>query len=176
MGSTMNDYPDRSFEKIDKADLAHLSDLATECLTDMLYRSKTGQFYSSTDVLMSCLCQGAAQHFVHTDCGVKDWDVVFFFRTNSLYRFPWRWMGNRDFGPSRFGADPDEGQRYSGRRIDVMGRDIPVSHQDGGGQAVVAYLQRNEGSESSAGFWARRPLIALTPGDMRGRVIWEGKA
>ena len=37
---------------------------------------------------------------------------------------------------------------------------------------VIAYLR--EGRTDSACLWAKRPLIALTPPDMLGRVIWDG--
>jgi hypothetical protein len=168
----MSKSPNRSFEKIETADLSRLIVLARECLDEMLARTKTGQFYSSDRALMACLCQGAARHFVHGDHGVHDWDVVFFFRTNPHWKFLPRWRGKRDFGPSRFGANPDDGPNYSGRRIDVMGRDIPVSNGMSAKQAIITYLR--EGRTDSARQWAKRPLIALTPDDMLGRVIWDG--
>jgi hypothetical protein len=163
-----------SFEKIEKADLSRLIDLARECLDEMLARTKTGQFYSADRALMACLCQGAARHFVYGDHGVHDWDVVFFFRTNPHWKFLPRWRGKRDFGPSRFGANPCAGPNYSGRRIDVMGRDIPVSNGMSAEEAIVAYLKK--GGTVSAQEWAKRPLIALTPEDMIGRKIWAGVA
>ena len=168
----MSKSPHRSFEKIEIADLSRLIDLARECLDEMLARNETGQFYFSDRVLMACLCQGAARHFVHGDHGVHDWDVVFFFRTNPHWKFPPRWRGNRDFGLSRFGSNPDDGPEYSGRRIDVMGRDIPVSNGISAEQAIIAYLQAAR--TDSTRQWAKRPLIALTPGDMLGRIIWDG--
>jgi hypothetical protein len=170
----MSKSPHRSFEKIEKTDLARLIDLASERLKEMLVSNKTGQFYSYDRALMGCLCQGAARHFVHRDHGVHDWDVVFFFRTNSSWKFPPRWIGNRDFGPSRFGANPDDGPEYSGRRIDVMGRDIPAPNGISAKQAIITYLQA--GHTKSARQWAKRPLIALTPVDMLGRDIWHGAA
>ena len=167
----MSNSPHRSFEKIEKADLSRLFNLARECLDDMLARNKTGKFYSSDRALMACLCQGAAQHSVHGDRGVNDFDVVFFFPTNPHWKFPPRWRGTRDFGPSRFGSNPDE-PGYSGRRVDVLGRDIPVLTGNSAEETVVAYLR--EGRTASAHEWAKRPLIALTPGDMLGRVTWDG--
>jgi hypothetical protein len=166
----MSNSPNRSFEKIENADLSRLIVLAKRCLNEMLARKPTGKFYSSDDALMACLCQGAARHFVHGDHGVQDWDVVFFFRTNPRWEFPPRWRGKCDFGPSRFGSNPDDGPRYSGRRIDVLGRDIPVPRGISAEQAVVNYLR--DGGTKSARAWAKRPLIALMPDDMIGRVIW----
>jgi hypothetical protein len=166
----MSDSPHRSFEKINKADLAHLVARAKERLDDMLAQNETGRFYSSDSALMACLCQGAARHFVHGDRGVHDWDVVFFFRPNPRWKFPPRWKGLADFGPSRFGTNPCEPQ-YSGRRIDVMGRDIPASHKQSAQESIAAYLQ--EGRAKSTRCWAKSPMIALSPGDMLGHVIWE---
>jgi hypothetical protein len=166
----MSKSPHRSSEKIEKADLSRVFDLARQCLDDMLMRNETGRFYSSDRALMACLCQGAAQHFVHGDHGVHDWDVVFFFPTNPDWKFPPKWRGKRDFGPSRFGGAPDAGPNYSGRRIDVMGRDIPVSNGMSAEDAIVAYLKKR--GTVSAREWAGRPLIALTPPDILGRVIW----
>ena len=171
----MSNSPHRSFEKIEKADLSRVSELARECLDDMLARKDTGRYYSSDRVLMACLCQGAARHFVHGDHGVHDWDVVIFFRTNLNREFPPRWRGKRDFGPSRFGANPDDGPKYSGRRIDVLGRDIPAPSGISAEQAIIAYLKKSA-KGSSAHYWAKRPLIALTPQDMLGRIIWDGAA
>jgi hypothetical protein len=168
----MSKSPHRSFEKIEKADLLRLVDLAKQCLDDMLARTETGKFYSSDRALMAYLCQGAAQHFVHGNHGVHDWDVVFFFPTNPHWKFPPRWRGNRDFGPSRFGANPDDGSKYSGRRIDVLGRDIPILAETSAEQAIFAFLR--DGRTDSAREWAKRPVIALTPHDMLGRVIWPG--
>jgi hypothetical protein len=169
----MSNSPHRSFEKIEKADLARLYNLARECLDVMLARNETGKFYSSDRALMACLCQGAAQHFVHGDRGVNDFDVVFFFPTNPHRKFPPRWRGTRDFGPSRFGANPDE-PKYSGRRIDVIGRDIPVVSGNSAEETVVAYIR--ECRTASAHEWATRPLIVLTPGNMLGRIVWGGSA
>ena len=53
-----------------------------------------------------------------------------------------------------------------------MGRDIPVSNGMSAEQAIITYLR--EGRTDSARQWAKRPLIALTPDDMLGRVIWDG--
>jgi hypothetical protein len=169
----MSKSPHRSFAKIRKTDLARLVPLAKKCLDEMLKRSETGQYYSANRVLMACLCQGAAQHFVYVDRGVSDWDIVFFFRSHSRWKFPPRWRGTADFGPSRFGRNPDDGPKYSGRRIDVMGRDIPVLKRDSAETAIIRYV--SEGRTTSARHWAKRPMVVLSPLEMLGRVIWEGE-
>jgi hypothetical protein len=138
----------------------------------VLARTDTGQFYSSDRVLMACLCQGAAQHFVHGNHGVQDFDVVFFFATNPKWNYPPRWRGTRDFGKSRFGRNADDGSRYLGRRVDILGRDIPVAGKMSPKGAIVAYLRARR--TATAKFWSLRPVVALTPAKMLGQVIWEG--
>jgi hypothetical protein len=169
----MSNSSNRSWETIEKADLSRLADLSKQCIDEMLGRAKTGRYYPAHTALMACLCQGAAQHYVHGDRGVQDLDVVFFFRTNPRWKFPPRWRGVKDFGPSRFGRNPDDGPTYSGRRVDVLGRDIPVGKGSSPVEAVIAYLR--EGRTTSARLWAQRPLVVVSPKRMLGRVIWDGK-
>ena len=168
----MSNSPSRSREKIELADFSRVFRLAQECLAEMLARTETGRFYHTRDARLCCLCQGAAQQFVFGVRGVQDWDVVFFFRTNPQWKFPPRWRGTRDFGPSRFGRNPDDGMNYSGRRIDVLGRDIPISPGQTAEAAVVAYLRA--GKTESARQWAKRPLVKLVKDRSLGKVIWRG--
>lgn len=170
---TMSSSPNRSWETIEKADLSRLADLSKQCIGEMLGHTKTGNYYSANMSLVACLCQGAAQHYVHRDRGVQDWDVVFFFRTNPRWKFPPRWRGVKDFGPSKFGKNTDDGPTYSGRRIDVLGRDIPVAKGSSPCQAVLAYLR--EGRTTSARLWAKQPMVVISPKKILGRVIWGGK-
>jgi len=164
----MSNSKNRSYEVIEIADLKHVLRLARRCLDDMLERQETGHHYASREALMVCLCQGAAQHFVHKDRGVHDWDVVFFFRTNPGWRFPARWRGRCDFGPSRFGATPEYG--CVGRPIDVMGRDVPALRNTSPKEAVTEYLLARR--SKSAREWTKRPLVMLSP--TVGRVVWAG--
>lgn len=168
----MSNSRNRSFEAIRQADLVRLSELARECIADMLARKPTGRYYSLDKLLMACLCQGAAQHYVHRDRGVQDFDVVYFFKTNTAWQFPPRWRGTCDFGVSRFGTNPDDGPTFKGRRIDVLGRDIAVSKGMSAEDAIVAYLR--EGRTRSAKEWSKRPLVAFEPHDMLGQVVWDG--
>jgi hypothetical protein len=168
----MRNSPNRSHEKIELTDLSRVFHLARECLIAMLARNETGRSYRVDDVLLACLCQGAAQHFIVGDRGVQDWDVVFFFQTNPRWKFPPRWKGTRDFGPSRFGRNPEDGPKFSGRRIDVLGRDIPILTAQDAEQAVTTYLRA--GRSDSAQLWAKRPLLKLADDDSMGRMIWRG--
>jgi hypothetical protein len=169
----MSNSPNRSYEKIEMTDLFRVFPLARECLIDMLERNQTGRFYQADDAL-ACLSQGAAQHFVFGDRGVQDWDIVFFFPKNPRWKFPPRWRGTRDFGPSRFGRNPDDGPKFVGRRVDAIGRDIPMLTGQDMEQAVIAYLRA--GHTKSARLWAKRPLVKLANDDSMGRIIWHPTA
>ena len=115
----------RSFEKIKLTDLARLADLALDDLRSLFNRKPRSRVYAKRLMLL-CLCQGAARHYVYGDRGINDFDVWAFFRPHPEYRFPYRRHGRVDFGPSRFGRNPKGAARFTGRRIDVMGRSIPV--------------------------------------------------
>lgn len=167
----MSNSPNRSFEIIKRADLVRLSTLAHDCLADMLARNDTGDFYSLENYLIACLCQGAARHYVHRDRGVQDFDVVFFFQTNRKWKFPPRWKGTSDFGKSRFGRNLDDGPAFEGRRVDILARDIAVPDGMNAEQAVCNYLRA--GRTRSAREWAERPLVALAPESILGKVIWD---
>lgn len=91
-------------------------------------------------LLSITLCQGAANHYAvcqeearrYYDSkrkGLKDIDIWVFFRKNKKINFNARWIKHFDFGPSKFGKNPED-VNYSGRRIDFLGRSI----YDGWGQ------------------------------------------
>ena len=85
-------------------------------------REKYG--WCENHLLMLCLCQGAAEHYVRGERGVKDFDVWAFYEAQTGENpFPPRRHSTKDFWPSIFGRNPcDEGE--TGRRIDVFGRSI----------------------------------------------------
>ena len=64
----------RSFEKIKRTDLARLADLALGDLRGQFKRNPRSRVYEKRLMLL-CLCQGAAQHYVDGDRGVNDFDI-----------------------------------------------------------------------------------------------------
>jgi hypothetical protein len=170
----MSDAPkrSRSFERINKADLAHLAHLALRNLHGLFARKPHSAVYDGRLMLL-CLCQGAAQHYVHRDRGVNDFDVWAFFRSYPKYSFPYRRHGTADFGPSRFGHNAREGSRFIGRRVDIMGRSVPVLDSDTAITALCRYL-REGAAGSSACHLAQRPVVVIWPEALCGQVIWEG--
>ena len=162
---------ERSFEPLDATDLERLAELASEYLHGLFARRlKTGQLYRDR-LLMLCLCQGGAEHFVRQQHGVKDLDVWAFFSEHSARRFPCRRRGIRDFGPSRLGRHPDD-DGFDGRRVDIMGRSIKCAPGQAATECVQRWL-RGGRTDSSARRIAQHPVVVIHPADERGKVLWD---
>jgi hypothetical protein len=80
--------------------------------------------------LLIALCQGAALHYVNGENGVKDFDVYTFYARLSTVMLTPRRHATADFGESEFGFWPKDvpvrGQRFVGRRIDLLQRSLRV--------------------------------------------------
>jgi hypothetical protein len=119
------------------------------------------------------LCQGAALHYLDGRNGVKDFDVWSFYAARSDGPFPYRWHGTADFGPSRFGRHPDDPPSYRGRRVDLLGRSLPVPPGADPVAALVDYL--SAARTISARALAGKAVILLTRITREhavGEVIW----
>ena len=117
---------DRSLERIEMADLLRLAALAADAEAELFGRNPQGSGRYAGRLLGRALCQGAALHYVNGINGVKDFDVWSFYAAYDDWPFPPRWRGTRDYGPSKFGRYPGDPPRYSGRRVDLLGRSLPV--------------------------------------------------
>jgi hypothetical protein len=162
----------RSFKRITRRDLERLAVIATAGFEDLFKRKPYSRPYK-TRLLLICLCQGAARHYVYGDRGVHDFDVWGFFREiPGHHPFPFRWHGKRGFGPSKFGRNPEDGNRFVGRRVDMLGRSISKHPSDTPIEAVQRWLRdaRNE----SPKLLARQPAVVIWPSRHLGRVIWDG--
>jgi len=161
---------ERSFERLSLDDLRRLAELA---LTDLrgLYarRPETASLYADRLIAL-CLCQGAAEHFVHPGRGIKDLDVWAFYREHPARAFPYRRRGIVDFGRSKLGRHPND-KGFAGRRVDVIGRSIPTQNGENRIEAIRDWL-RGQHSES-AQHLARRPVVLIYPEDSLGKVIWD---
>ena len=178
----MSNSASRSFERITTADLRRLSMLALADFDSLFHRYERWRPYQGRLILI-CLCQGAALHYVRPrkgvtsdrQGGINDFDVWGFFRHRTNDRpFPPRRHGRQDFGPSKFGRNPNEEARFSGRRVDVLGRSIEKQRSETTIEAVQRYLRRPP--TQSARRLAERPVVVLWPSAWRGRVIWKGAA
>lgn len=187
----MSDSANRSFERITRDDLMRLAQLALGNFDDFFARNPKHAYGGQLRLI--CLLQTAAKHFVDPDpCveldqrrgGVNDFDVCGFFqRSPGRHLFAQR-RCELDFGPSKFGRNPEEGERFKGRRVDVLWRSIGMRVSEAPIESVQRYLQdafrkrlsRTPGSEacrSSPERWAATPVVVLYPTKDLGRIIWR---
>jgi hypothetical protein len=141
---------DRSLARIEIADLDRLAVLADDAEAELFRRNPRGSGRYAGRLLGRALCQGAALHYVNGSNGVKDFDVWSFYAQYDDWPFPVRWLGRRDFGPSKFGRYPGDPRRYSGRRMDLLGRFFPPN--------LAPTRQMPSGSTSPPGGLTRRRL------------------
>jgi hypothetical protein len=162
----MSNNANRSFERIMRNDLARLARLALSNFDDFFAIHPDHPYAGRLRLI--CLMQTAAKHYVSPDrCaapnqtwgGVNDFDVCGFFESvpgRPLYA---RRISRMDFGPSKFGHNPDDGDCYTGRRVDVMWRsiDMPLSPIE----SVQALLR--EERTVSARWWGAKAAVVLWP-------------
>lgn len=166
----MRGMPARSLEPITDLDLARLCELALDDLADLFARRPdTARLYRDR-LLAIALCQGAALHYLDGRNGVKDFDVWSFFAQHLERPFPYRRNVPHDFGPSKFGRYPRDPPRFVGRRVDMLGRSLPVGLDTDPVLAVRAYLRA--GRTETARLLAQKAVVMLWPERLRGSVAW----
>ena len=160
---------ERSRETIEQHHLRRLAKIAIGDLDDFFQRRpETGGLYRDR-LMLICLCQGAAGHFVHRDRGVKDFDVWAFFRKHPERPFPYRRHRKRDFGPSRFGRHPDD-EYLRGRRVDLFGRSIPCENGQDPHDCVREWIC---GRGDSSREIAKSAVVVIHPEEEVGSIIWD---
>ncbi len=175
----MSDRANRSFEIITADDLKRLGQLALSNFEDFFRRNPKHPYVERLRLI--CLLQTAAKHYVEPDQGnpastkggVNDFDVCGFFEALPNRHLYSQRKCNLDFGRSKFGRNPDDGERFSGRRLDVMWRDINFGSAESPIHAVQRYLQNAPPHSSSGKYWKKKPVVVLWPTKMLGRVIWR---
>lgn len=160
---------ERSYESITSEHLERLSRIAAVDRADRFARRPRWRPYSK-QVLCVALCQGAARHYVDGVNGIKDFDVFTFYPEHPVGPFPPRWRITADFGPSVFGRYPPDPDEFTGRRVDLIGRSLPVAAAADPVEAVREYL-RNP-STATAHHLSKMAVVALDPPQLRGIVIW----
>jgi hypothetical protein len=177
----------RSAEPVTDEDLARPLELADEDMHRLpaeWHERRAGVF----------LAQGAAQHFVDGQQGVKDFDVWTFYWSNSSMDFPWKPPRKRhvDFGRSTHGrnvysaaekADRVLGpkiktwERFLGRRVDLMTRTLEP-REAGIEAALRAWLSdaaslswKGPKKMTSAWWLSRRPVVGILP--RAEVVVWN---
>jgi hypothetical protein len=163
----------RSFETIDRDDLLRLAPIVEARLAVAIEGIRERQFYN--DLLALCLCQGAADHFVDPAAsrGVHDFDVWAFYRRPPGVKSLWnRKPFVADFGPSKFRRCPLDPEKYLGRRVDVLWRNIAV--EDDPIDAVRAYFETPR--TASARALRRKSVVLVWPTARLGEILWRGVA
>lgn len=161
---------DRSYERLTDDDLARLAAIAEDDRDARIARRPRWKPYADR-VLCVALCQGAALHYVDGRNGIKDLDVYTFYAEHPTGPFPYRWLTNADFGPSRFGRYPGDPDRFVGRRVDLLGRSLNVSLDVDPVEAVRGYLAA--GRTETARQVAKKAVVLLEPEELRGEIIWR---
>jgi hypothetical protein len=147
----------RSYAELTHLHLLTIRSLALERLENAFRSAPVAATYRDRLELL-VLAQGGAQHFLDQNHGLKDIDVWAFFRAGPNRPFPARARWCCDFGPSVHGRHPDD-IGFRGRRIDVMGRSIPMTASDDPVSALRVWLQSGR---ASARALSRRPLVVLS--------------
>jgi len=83
---------------------------------------------------------------------------------------PPRRRGTRDFGPSKFGRYPADPARYSGRRIDLLGRSLPAAPGSDPADAIRRYLTTAQ--TRSARELAAKAVVLIHPRNRVGEIVW----
>lgn len=161
---------ERSFEPIETEDLERLADMAEAERAELLEREHLSPFRDR--VLGVALCQGAAMHCVDGANGVKDFDVYTFFagvpgRSEPSNRTP----RQRDYGPSKFGRHPGDGDIFTGRRVDLFWRTLDAALDSDPTQAIRACL-RHAQKGSTPWHLAQKAVVLLRPKARLGEVVW----
>jgi hypothetical protein len=89
-------------------------------------------------VLGVALCQGAALHFIDPEAGINDFDVYTFYAAHPARHWYAKRIRSVDFGDPKFGRSQITRRGFVGRRVDLMGRELPV---DPGADLVAALRQ-----------------------------------
>jgi hypothetical protein len=162
---------DRSLARIEMADLLRLAALAADAEAELFRRNPQGSARYAGRLLGRALCQGAALHYVNESNGVKDFDVWSFYAQHDDWPFPARWRGTRDFGPSKFGRYSGDPPRYSGRRVDLLGRSLPVRPGADPADVLRRYLAARRTDSAKA--LAAKAVVLIDPQTRAGEIVWS---
>lgn len=162
-----------SFRKIEATDLRRLRDLAIADREAFFREYPDWAELYADRVLGIALCQGAALHYVRPDHGINDFDIYTFYAVHPKRRWYAKRMKQVDFGSARFGLSELTKPGFIGRRVDLMGRDLPVPPGTPLPDALRHYL--TVGKTRTARELASKAVIMLEPAEEMGTVVWSDK-
>ncbi len=160
-------------ERIEVSDLRRLADLAAEVEADLFARHPAASGRYAGRLVCRALCQGAALHYVNHTTGVKDFDVWSFYFERADGPFPPRWRGTADFGRSKFGRFPGDPLSFQGRRVDFIGRSLPVPLAADPAGVLRNYL--SAAKTASARALAAKAAVLIVPASRTGEIIWPDR-
>jgi hypothetical protein len=161
----------RSYKRITPSDLKHFALIAKLDREEFFNRYPRWSALYSNRLLCVALCQGAAQHFVDGENGVKDFDVWSFFREKPGHPpLPYRRVGHRVFGQPGLPASTVKSD-FNGRRVDLLFRSIPYTFDRDPEASLHQYL--TQGRTKTARCLAGQAVVIIEPPNFRGRVVWQ---
>jgi hypothetical protein len=124
-GESADRDPARSYERLDRGDLARLGRAAQAELAAFFARNPHLAGWRDR-VRIIALAQGGAEHYLRGRRGIRDLDVIACFAEDScLPRLFRRMVVSWDWGPSKLGRCPHDPPEYTGRAVDVAFWVIP---------------------------------------------------
>ncbi len=162
--------PVRSYEPIDRADLERLGRVADADLARFVARNPSLDQWRGR-VRVIALAQGAAEHYLRGERGVRDLDVIVCFAGDPSRQLR-RQVVSWDWGPSKFGRCPYDPPEYMGRAVDVKFWLMPDE-----GDAVrslrvwLAGRLRKHPDRHRKSDVAHEPVILIRP--WLGDVAWD---
>jgi hypothetical protein len=163
---------DRSYAPLTVEHLKRLDKIAKQDRRDMFAKNPHLAEYRDRIVLVA-LCQGAALHYVNGTNGVKDIDVYTFYAALPGVMLTPRRRGVADFGESEFGnwskEKPIRGERFVGRRVDLLQRSLAVPPDTNPVVAVRSWIQTRGGTPE---YLRQKAIVGIWPRKYLGAVIW----
>jgi hypothetical protein len=173
---------ERSYKPLELKDLQHLRDVVEKERFKFFKRKPKYTPFKELH-LATCLCQGAANHYVGVKKGkktkgIKDFDVWFFYAEHPKLTYPYRARKITDSGLKKFGRRTrDKERKYVGRVIDMLGReiddDICRKNNNNPVKCVRGYLTRAR--TRSARSLSEKAVVGLYPDNILGKIIWPVK-
>lgn len=160
----------RSTEPITRRDLKRLAAVARREREDFFSLNAAWSLLYAKRLLCVALGGEAAVHALNATSGFAAFELWNFYATHADAPYPSRRKAREDFGPSRFGRDPDLPESFLGRAVDIRGRSIDAEPADNAVTALHRYLHAR--ATPTARELARQSLVLVEPESLLGFEVW----